>query len=622
MLRFIRPLIVGAIIASAYAVFHWYDAFHLGVGLLGIATCAALLWLVRSRATARSHASRRLVRGKHDLMVIAREPLADPLHETLAGLALAAATIVVLLGTFYVAENIPGLHAAFADRDRTRIELQLYALEQAQSWQAATQMISQRLTDPLSPAWAGELRLRLYEDLVAAGKAAPVAEAKEYYSEALALAKEGGFSSDLAESQLRQLALRAALTDQTHAETQIRQAGQELAARQAELNQLQKRFAAAQSETGQLRSELRHVQTQVAENESRSLKTRIDMFLGWGDSIETDLPQRKRKYMAALALAQEHGLDTTSPASRLSQLEQMIRSREPAPLPAGTRIEIGRVSAAVYPPVVLLDLRVVAPNGDAVPGLATKDFQVMDGGQPQPVLAASQVSPQATPIQLILLFDCSSSTAGLAHQEAKGGALNLVTGLRGTAVVKLIAFSSTVTPVTDWTANPDDVAAGLQTLVANGNTALRNALSQAADEFAARDRPKAVVLFTDGKDTVGGPDPQELIARYKQAAITIHVVALQTPDLDQGLLSTLASSTGGMVRTASQSSELTTRFRELARSLSSPFYRLAFVPKGPQERLQVQVGGQNAVRVDCALASLLQGSSSSFSPSDKKETSR
>jgi VWFA-related protein len=622
MLRFSRPLIVGAIVVSAYAVFHWYDAFHLGVGLLGIATCAALLWLVRSRATARSRSPRRLVRGKHDLMVIAREPLADPLHETLAGLALGAATIVVLLGTFYVAENIPGLYAAFADRDRTRIELQLDALEQAQSWQAATQMISQRLTAPLSPAWAGELRLRLYEDLVAAGKAAPAAEAKEYFSEALALAKENAFSSDLAESQLRQLELRAALTDQTQTETQIREASQKLTAKQTELNQLQKNFAVAQSETGQLRSELRQVQTQSVENDSRSLKARIDMLLGWGDSIETDFAERKRKYLTALALAQEHGLDTTKPASRLSDLEQMIRSREPAALPAGTRIEIARVSAAVYPPVVLLDLRVVAPSGDAIAGLATKDFQVMDGREFQPVLAANQVSPQATPIRLVLLFDCSISTAGLAHQEAKGGVSALVTGLRETAVVKLIAFNSTVTPVTEWTTNPADVAAGLQTLVANGNTALRNALSQAANEFAGRDGPKAVVLYTDGKDTVGGPDPQELIARYKQAGIAIHVVALQTNDLDRGLLTTLASDTGGMLLTASQSSELTTRFRELARSLSCPFYRLVFIPKNPRERLQVQVGGQNAVRVDCALTSLLRGSSSSLSPPDKKETSR
>lgn len=605
MLRFIRPLIVGAIVVSAYAVFHWFDSFHLGVGLLTITCCGVLLWRVRTRDTAQSHPVRRLVRGKHDLMATARQPLADPLHETMAGAALGVTTFVVLLIAFYVAENIPGLHAAFADRDRPRIDLQLDALEQAESWQAAIQMISQRLDDPLSPTWACELRLRLYDNLVAAGKVASAAEGRQYFGDALALAKENGFSGDLAESQLRQLELQATLTDQIQTETQIREVSQKLTATQTELDQLQKSFAAAKSETGQLRRELLHAQTQSTENVSRSLKDRIDMLLGWGDSIETDLVERKRKYLTALALAQEHSLDTTLPTSRLSQLEQMTRNREPVALPPGTRVDIARISTVAYPPVLLLDLRVVAPNGDTIPALATKDFQVMEGREYRPVLVANQVSPKATPIQLVILFDGSISTAGLPHQAAKAGVSDMVTGLRATAVVKLIAFSSTVTPVTEWTANPADVVAGLQTLVANGNTALRNALSQAADEFAGRDGPKAVVLYTDGKDTIGGPEPQELIARYKQAGITIHVVALETRDLDRGLLTTLASNTGGVVLTASQSSELTSRFRELTRTLSSPFYRLAVVPKNPGEKLQVQVGGQNAIRIDCALNSVI-----------------
>jgi len=120
----------GAIILAAYAVFHWFDTFHLGVGLVTLGACAAVVRRTRPQI-GRLVLRRPSTLGKHNPI---ERPATDPWHESTVGLATGAAAIAALLAAYFVAERIPGLHAAIADRDRAQVEIRLDALETAESW--------------------------------------------------------------------------------------------------------------------------------------------------------------------------------------------------------------------------------------------------------------------------------------------------------------------------------------------------------------------------------------------------------------------------------------------------------------------------------------------------------
>ena len=239
--------------------------------------------------------------------------------------------------------------------------------------------------------------------------------------------------------------------------------------------------------------------------------------------------------------------DTSAISSRIAILEKAIQDAQPVALPAGSQAQVIAVSRTAYPPILIVELRIVAHNGHPVPGMATKDFEVVEGDKVSPPIAAIQANPQATPVQVLFALDHSNSTAGTALQEAKAGAAALLVGLQGTANVKLTAFSSTIRQLSDWSTRPADLAANLKPLKADGPTALLLVLSQAAQEVSTRDGAKAICLFTDGKDTVGGPEWQETLSRCQKAAIAIHVVALQTRDLDREFLSTITIHTRATV---------------------------------------------------------------------------
>ena len=140
-------------------------------------------------------------------------------------------------------------------------------------------------------------------------------------------------------------------------------------------------------------------------------------------------------------------------------------------------------------------------------------------------------------------------------------------------------------------------AAGLQQLKADGNTALRQAISRAIDDLEGRNGPKAIILFTDGRDTVGGPTIADSIARSQKAGIAVHAVALETAELDRDSLAQITLATGGTLLPAGKAEELPQRFRDAAKALRRPFYRLVFVNQAAGEPWEIIGGGNNGVRL-------------------------
>jgi tight adherence protein B len=254
-----------------------------------------------------------------------------------------------------------------------------------------------------------------------------------------------------------------------------------------------------------------------------------------------------------------------------------------------------------FPPVVTVELTAADVSGSPLVNLKAKDFAVTSGASGVTPIQVALVRPQAQTMPVVVLFDKSGSTAGPPSEAAKQGLGLLLDHLQGITAVKAYSFGSTVSLVRDWTSDLATVKAGIAPVKAEGSTALLQALDAAIQSLSGHSSPKAIVMFTDGKDTIGGPPMADLIARCRQQQIAVSIVGLVTPDLDSGVLQTLADQTGGYFVMAAREAELASRFNEVANRLQQPRYRLAIPWSDDAKSLRLRVGGRNAVELPVAI---------------------
>jgi Ca-activated chloride channel homolog len=126
---------------------------------------------------------------------------------------------------------------------------------------------------------------------------------------------------------------------------------------------------------------------------------------------------------------------------------------------------------------------------------------------------------------IMLVVDTSGSMyreGRLVH--AKRGLLGFLTQLSPRDRVGLIRFSDNVqslVPIRPFAENAGELRSQVRKLIPDGNTALYAATAKAVDDVAELNDPtriNAVVLLTDGEDTVGKPRMDQLIPKLESHA--------------------------------------------------------------------------------------------------------
>ena len=576
MSKLIRTTIAVASIVTAYALLGWFDTFRLTVGGAAVAACLATTLFGQRKPSSSRIPQKRMVRGDESPPTERPAPKADHWHDAWVGLVAGLFLVALLFAVFQVAIRIPWVSEAYFDSDRPQLELKLDTLEQAQNWLPAADLILDRLQRQLSAGWKAELKSRHFNDLIAAGKAASGDGAKQLFARALAFAQENRLNPALAEAEIRRLELEQTIARQ----------GDQVG-----------RLSASQSRLHDMEQQLHSVQSKGRDFAMQQVQSQIAILLAWGDSISDDLTKRLECYMAALKLAKEHGLETTRIDASLAELERLVLAARPIALPPGSTVQVTGASSDLCPSLLAIDLRVRDADGKAIDGLALKDFQATASGNLLKPIALDCRKPNATPIQVVVLLDYSQSTTGQPLASAKAGLVEMLRSLQGTAVTKVVGFGTAVTPLTDWTADFSAIGSRLGGLRSQGNTALLKAVQLAVVELQQRPGPRAIVLFTDGRDTIGGPTPGQLAEACKTAGIVVHVVALDTADTDNAMLGELARATGGTMTATAQATELSGHFRGVAQRLSAPFYRLVLLGDTSRQPVELRVGDAQAVTI-------------------------
>ncbi|HUE69374.1 MAG TPA: VWA domain-containing protein [Pirellulaceae bacterium] len=239
------------------------------------------------------------------------------------------------------------------------------------------------------------------------------------------------------------------------------------------------------------------------------------------------------------------------------------------------------------PPPAGKGLRTLRVALDALPWLRLKATLCDEGGAPlDPPLAqfaAGQHAEQTRPVaagakppallrvempaaSLALILDTSGSMGG-REEDVRAAVKSYLAGAAETERIEVIEFNTEVGVIGRLPDDREKVTEAIEQLGVRGNTALYEAL------LAGMERNQAVVLLSDGMNTVFKADFPDLCRRLGKQPVPIYVIGigwdLHEYDANSGntaysLLSNLARQTGGQFYFSPESQQLEALYQQIA----------------------------------------------------------
>jgi len=214
--------------------------------------------------------------------------------------------------------------------------------------------------------------------------------------------------------------------------------------------------------------------------------------------------------------------------SALLGLAVMSHAQEPVqPLPAVQKPAptVFRSSAS------MVALNVTVTDGQKlVTGLGRDDFEVYEDGVRQEVRFFESTK---VPLDVILLLDTSSSMRNrmpVVHEAAKGFMKILRPGDRGA----IVAFTDNVRVIQDLTSDTLAIESAINSTVANGGTALHNAIYVSLKQFGRTPqtggevRRQAIAVLSDGEDTSSLVSFDDVVRAARKMAVSVYTISLRS----------------------------------------------------------------------------------------------
>lgn len=190
-------------------------------------------------------------------------------------------------------------------------------------------------------------------------------------------------------------------------------------------------------------------------------------------------------------------------------------SSRQSPEPFKSGVELINVSATVSD-----------DNGRFVRNLKMEDFTVYEDGRPQ---VLSHFSAERVPVSLGIVLDTSGSMAGERIRAAKRALDRLLYDLlEPTDEVFLYRFSDHPSLVQGWTTNHQQVRRALGRITPDGGTAMYDALAAAVALVpTGRHKKKAVVLLSDGNDTVSFTKRRDVQRLIRESETLVYALGIE-----------------------------------------------------------------------------------------------
>ena len=225
-----------------------------------------------------------------------------------------------------------------------------------------------------------------------------------------------------------------------------------------------------------------------------------------------------------------------------------------------------------YPSITIA---VTLPADILADGADAPEFSVTENGREVGVSSAEAEAHEREPLDVVLLIDTSGSMAGAPLADAKSAAHRFLESINPADRVALVSFAFQPQVVTQFTADRSMLAAGIDGLVASGETAVHDAVVAATAMARESGRRTVFVLLSDGGDTVSINSFDSAVSSVKAAGVPVFTVALESGEWDPAALGTLAAASGGRALSTTDSGELPALYASIARELGGR-YRLTF----------------------------------------------
>lgn len=180
----------------------------------------------------------------------------------------------------------------------------------------------------------------------------------------------------------------------------------------------------------------------------------------------------------------------------------------------------------------------------------------------------------------MLVMDVSGSMYTADKLDtAKEAAKAYVDQMRAGDQTGLMSFNTEVVYVQQLTPDVDSIKAAIDSLVAENDTAMYDALVEAADLLDPVAGRKAIIVLTDGMDNVSQSDLGNVIDRIGPSGLSISTVGLGNPEdqnatlagIDEPALIELANRAGGEYAYANDAAGLTSLYQRYARVMQSEY---------------------------------------------------
>jgi VWFA-related protein len=239
-------------------------------------------------------------------------------------------------------------------------------------------------------------------------------------------------------------------------------------------------------------------------------------------------------------------------------------------------------------------------KGGYVDGLARDNFQVFDDGKPEKI---TNFETSGQSLSCGILLDTTGSMAE-ALPRVKNSIVKLIDALDPQDSVGIYTFDSRLTVRQEFTTDKQSAKRAILRTRAEGQTALFDALAQAAQEVAARAGKKVLIVFTDGDDNASVLNATAAITRAKKLGIPLYAIAEGEATRSHNLrkiLDELSQRTGGAAYQVKKASEIEDVFEKIAEDLKH-LYMIAYQPPAnPRDfkwhTIEVAVRGEKDYRI-------------------------
>jgi Ca-activated chloride channel homolog len=250
-------------------------------------------------------------------------------------------------------------------------------------------------------------------------------------------------------------------------------------------------------------------------------------------------------------------------------------------------------------------------QGRPIDGLTPRDFVVTEDGRRQKIEMCARMGMGASPstsLDVALLVDTSDSMLETLRRS-QDVAVRFLSTLPNAQEIIVVFFDQAQVLEHFDREHPEALFERVRTLPEGGNTAVRDAIAFSLRALSDSNGRSALVLLTDGIDTVSATDAAALDRAVQSHAVTIYPVAYPAPPDGDGPdprealkeLARLAQVTGGRLFKLPNEAALAGVLDEIAADLRSQ-YVLGFTPDasdapGRVRKISVKVSGHGKVVV-------------------------